>query len=425
MLKGTLQGTDDQAVVQFKGIPYAAPPTGKDGRFKPPRPAATWKGVRDASAFGPKCLPNAGGSEDCLYLNVYAPGAAASNGKAVPVLFWVHGGSFQRGSGQQSGVAHVQKSRGKVIVVGTNYRLGIFGFLAAEELRSRDPQKSTGNYGLQDQRAAMAWVQTNIAAFGGDPKQVLLFGESAGSASVANHLARPASWPYFSAAGLESGPFYLGPTTAGMRPVYEALLDHVKCTGLLTNKLDCLLGKDSQTLVDANQYFQSHVCTSHPTEPQIVGKCGWWPSIDGVEMLQHTNQDAYLASIGRKDGHLAPVPILIGSNREDLEDTVAATPGGGKSPPSCTPQLCSESDFRTWAASLGLSAKEVADFVAAYKDEGSDESGTPVKPLGASKWYWAMHHAGTDAKEGCQARRLALVDASGKQGVPLRIHARA
>ena len=417
MLEGRARGS---SAVEFKGIPYARPPTGAAGRFRPPQPPSSWAGVRDASSFQPNCVQGSStrgelsGSEDCLYLNVYAP--AARPRKPLPVMLWIHGGGFQVGGGNSTklnGTWDVKLERGEMIVVTHSYRLALWGFLAADELRPRDPGNSTGNYGLQDQRAAMRWVRDNIASFGGDPSRIFLVGQSAGSASVSFHLTNRASWPFFSAAGLESGAYYLGPTVAGMRPKFEALLEHLHCpapTAGSSAAVDCLLRQDVAALAEANSYFGSHVPTAPPSEPAVFGKMGWWPSIDGVEMTDFVATSAYKAAKKLPGGKLAPVPVLVGSTRDDLEcqpphGCGAAVAGGGMSePPTCDPAACDEEDFRGWGRALGLDSASVEALVAAYQ---TDEGGRAPEPPGASHWYWAMHHAGTDAQEGCPARRMA------------------
>eukprot|EP00439_Symbiodinium_sp_Y106_P044364 s303_g5.t1 len=161
---------------------------------------------RQAQKFGENCMQVKGqriiGSESCLFLNVWT----AKQCRKCTVMFWIHGGSYDMFNGTS-----LVDFAGELIVVTVNYRLGILGFAGSEQLRSRDPKGSTGNYGLQDsyrdQRAALRWVHRNIAAFGGDPQKVVLFGESAGAGSIAVHLTSPESWPLFHSAIMESGAF--------------------------------------------------------------------------------------------------------------------------------------------------------------------------------------------------------------------------
>merc|ERR1712232_795064 len=151
-------------------------------------------------------------SEDCLYLNVYAP--TKKSAQLKPVMLWIYGGGYQGGGGNETrlngtwDVALNERTSNEFIVVTFNYRNNVFGFAASDKLRSRDPSGGTGNYGVLDQRLAMQWVHDNIHAFGGDASRVYIVGQSAGASSVSNHLVRPKSWGLFHAAGLESGAFY-------------------------------------------------------------------------------------------------------------------------------------------------------------------------------------------------------------------------
>ena len=194
---GAVRGQSDGVVASFKGVPYAAPPVG-DLRWKPPAPQAPWAGVRTASAFAPACLqPSspiafyrddpAEQSEDCLYLNVWAPVGASK----APVIVWIHGGSLMMGTAStphHDGRALAAKG---AVVVTINYRLGVFGYLAHPELTAESPQRASGNYGTLDQVEALRWVRRNIEAFGGDPDSVTVMGESAGALSAAQLMASP------------------------------------------------------------------------------------------------------------------------------------------------------------------------------------------------------------------------------------------
>jgi len=214
---GIVEGTTstDGKVQIFKGIPYAAPPVGAL-RWKEPQPVASWTGVRKATEFGARCMQwnvygdmvfrDPGPSEDCLYLNVWTPNASAD--AKLPVMVWVYGGGFQAGATsepRQDG--EVLAHRG-VVVVSMNYRLGIFGFFSHPELTKESPHHASGNYGLLDQAAALEWVRKNIAAFGGDPEDVTIFGESAGSFSVSALMASPVSKGLIHRAMGESGAFF-------------------------------------------------------------------------------------------------------------------------------------------------------------------------------------------------------------------------
>lgn len=214
---GVVEGTAsaDGKVQVFKGIPFAAPPVG-ELRWKEPQPVAPWKGVKKATEFGARCMQgnvfgdmvfhDAGPSEDCLYLNVWTPNASSS--AKQPVMVWIYGGGFQAGAtseGRQDGEALAHRG---VVIVSMNYRLGIFGFFSHPELTKESPHHASGNYGLLDQAAALQWVRKNIAAFGGDPENVTIFGESAGSFSVSALMASPVSKKLIHRAIGESGAFF-------------------------------------------------------------------------------------------------------------------------------------------------------------------------------------------------------------------------
>jgi para-nitrobenzyl esterase len=210
---GVLQGVQEDGIRAFRGIPFARPPVG-ERRFRRPEPPENWPGVRDASCFGPSApqmklqidfLPGmevGAQSEDCLYLNVFAPAAAGSK---RPVLVWIHGGAFTIGSGSQPFYdMRPLVRRGDAVLVTVNYRLGALGFLHLAELAGED-FAGAANAGILDQVAALEWVRDNIAAFGGDPGSVTIFGESAGGMSVGTLLGMPAACGLFQKAIAQSG----------------------------------------------------------------------------------------------------------------------------------------------------------------------------------------------------------------------------
>ena len=211
---GTLAGLRDAAtgLDEFRGIPYAAPPIGPL-RWKPPQPVASWTGTRAADHFGPRCMQlglfsdmvfrSDGVSEDCLYLNVWTP--AGSEGEKLPVLVYFYGGGFVGGDGSEFRYDGASLAQRGIVTVTVNYRLGVFGFLALPELADESPHHAAGNYGLLDQVAALRWVHRNIAAFGGNPDQVTIGGESAGSMSVSALMASPLSKGLMQRAIGESG----------------------------------------------------------------------------------------------------------------------------------------------------------------------------------------------------------------------------
>ncbi len=210
---GKVEGQLEQTGVRsFKGIPFAAPPVGKF-RWREPQPVESWTGTRKAQKFGPMAMQppifgdmnfrSDGMSEDCLYLNVWAPADAAK--KNLPVLVYFYGGGFVAGDGSEprydgDSIAHFD-----IVTVTVNYRLNIFGFFSHPELTKESPNNASGNYGLLDQAAALKWVNENIAAFGGDPGKVTIAGESAGSVAVSAQMASPLSKHYLAGAIGESG----------------------------------------------------------------------------------------------------------------------------------------------------------------------------------------------------------------------------
>jgi para-nitrobenzyl esterase len=187
MVSGNASATPDVRV--FKGIPYAAPPTG-DQRWRAPKPAAHWDGVRKADTFSPVCMQGTDrGSEDCLYLNVWSGAKAA--GEKRPVMVWIYGGGYYTGSGSAAMYDGEALAKKGAVIVTINYRLGEFGFFSYPGLTTESDRRGAGNFGVMDSIAALQWVQRNIAAFGGDPKRVTVFGESAGAGLVANLMTIP------------------------------------------------------------------------------------------------------------------------------------------------------------------------------------------------------------------------------------------
>jgi para-nitrobenzyl esterase len=222
-------------VTSYKGIPFAAAPVG-DLRWKAPRPAASWKGVRACLAFGPSpmqpkpvpflflgpefVVPQQPLSEDCLYLNIWT--AARSFREKRPVIIWIYGGGFVTGGSAAPGYSGESLAGQGIVFVSFNYRLGIFGYFAHRALTAESPQHSSGNYGLMDQIAAIEWVKKNIRAFGGDPDRITIAGQSAGSASVNCLLASPLAQGLFQCAIGESGSLVLENPILHMRSLQDA-----------------------------------------------------------------------------------------------------------------------------------------------------------------------------------------------------------
>lgn len=301
---GSVEGSmsTDGKVQIFKGIPYAAPPVGAL-RWKEPQPAANWRDVRKATEFGPQCMQarvyddmvfrDAGPSEDCLYLNVWTPKASSS--AKLPVMVWIYGGGFQSGATSEPRQDGEHLAHKGVVIVSMNYRLGIFGFFSHRELTKESPHHASGNYGLQDQAAALRWVQKNIAAFGGDPENVTIFGESAGSLSVCALMASPTSKALIHRAIGESGAFFGRTLTAERLP--ESEQDGAKFGGTVgADTLEKLRGMTAQQLLDA------------ATKDRNAFHFG--PNIDGYFFPESP------AQIYAK-GNQAHVSLLAGWNRDE------------------------------------------------------------------------------------------------------------
>jgi len=388
---GDVIGIETKTYRYFKGIPFASPPV-NDLRWRPPVPPKPWKPeVLNATEFKHNCLQNPSASfmgwpqplstlsEDCLYLNVYAPPKNLSKA-LVPVMVWIFGGGFQGGGGNETrlnGTWDVTLSKGELVIVTFNYRLNIFGFLAADALRDRDAENSTGNYGIQDQRMALQWVKTNIKAFGGDPNRIFIVGQSAGADSVGQHLVRKKSWGLFSSAGLESGAFPDGlhmETVADKVKDYSAVLKWTNCTKA-KDPVDCLINTSPLVLLNSSIKNIGH----------------WKPVVDGVDLVESA------AALARR-GVLAPVPVIAGSVMEDIN------PHGI----NCHPLECNETDFRKWAKNWGFNQTEVERFVQLYSDEIPRPGGK------YTKWFWAERHAGADAWGTCPTRRFIKWETNAK-----------
>lgn len=203
---GLLQGISEDGLTIYKGIPFAAPPVG-ELRWRPPQPAAKWDGVKQAVEFAPGPIqggnPPSGKSEDCLYLNVWTP--AKSAGDRIPVLVWIYGGGFGAGATSERNYSGENLAKKGVVLVSIAYRVGQLGFLAHPELSAESPNHVSGNYGLLDMIAGLQWIQKNIAAFGGDPGKVTIFGESAGGIAVSMLCASPLAKGLFHGAISQSG----------------------------------------------------------------------------------------------------------------------------------------------------------------------------------------------------------------------------
>ena len=342
---GAVRGTVVRGAYEFLGLPYAAPPTG-DLRWRPPQSPGEWHGVRDATQFAPSCpqptksnpfLPTGPLSEDCLYLNVYAPTLDRDGHR--PVLVWIHGGGFT-----EDGARNYDGSKlaaDGIVVVTINYRLGALGFLAHPALASR-PSGPTGNYGLMDQLAALRWVKHNIARFGGDPHNVTIAGQSAGGVAVLDLLVSHSSRGLFQRAIVQSGAFALTqqPLAAG-EAAGEAFAAKAGCPD------------------------QTAECLRHLPVADLVNNFpgAAIPGVIDGEILTESTGTALAA------GRFAHVPVLNGINHNEEFIFVAGlhvTVSHGTFIPIPEEPVNADSYQLDIAAVLGVSAERAAAIAAEY-----------------------------------------------------------
>lgn len=296
---GLLQGTLENGLAVYKGIPFAAPPVG-NLRWRAPQPAAKWEGVLQATKFAPGPIqgwaPPSGKSEDCLYLNVWTPAKSAND--RIPVLVWIYGGGFGGGSTSEPNYNGENLAKKGVVLVSIAYRVGQLGFLAHPELSAESPNHVSGNYGLLDMIAGLQWVQKNIAAFGGDPNKVTIFGESAGGIAVSMLSASPLAKGLFHGAISQSGGSF-GPT----RPI-------------------TMPGENLKRLADAERSGEAYAKSAGVSSlaelrnlppDKLPGSRGlgmFWPIIDGC-VIPDDQYKLYEA------GKFNDTPILVGYNSDE------------------------------------------------------------------------------------------------------------
>jgi para-nitrobenzyl esterase len=321
---GTLQGVTEGDVSIFKGIPYAAAPTGAN-RWRPPQPFTPWKGIKDATKFGADPAQmgfprdgnkiSASSSEDCLFLNIWRP-ANASPGSKLPVMVWIYGGAFMFGSGAQPGYSGVNFAKQGVMLVTINYRLGRLGFFAFPALSKEKQDEFKGNYAYMDQIAALKWVQEHISAFGGDPKNITIFGESAGGVSVQSLLTIPSARGLFQKAIVESGGGRDGVLTG--RPINKENADRyypvsAEMIGVNFAKKHGIEGTDAAALAKLRGLSVEEIIDGGQ-ETDGPGGAPTYPGpiVDG-KLVVETAQSAYNA------GRVPKVSLMIGSNSAEIE----------------------------------------------------------------------------------------------------------
>ena len=365
---GSVRGTSEGAVAVYKGIPYAAPPVG-EARWQPPRPAERWDGVRDATAFGPACyqptVPGAANgiyyedvgamSEDCLSLNVWTPQDAEN----APVFVWIHGGALVSGASSFEMYDGARLAKQGVVVVSFNYRLGVLGFLAHPELSTESPEQISGNYGLMDQIAALRWIEQNIKAFGGNPDNVTIAGESAGALSVMWLMTSPAARGLFDKAIMESAYMISSPalkTAQNGHPSAESMGTWLQ--GQL-DAPDLAALRDMEPGALVNRAARAGFLT--------------WSTVDG-KLIPHQIAETF------DRGEQAPVPLLAGFNSGEIRSLRRLLP------PAPATRSAYEEKIREQYGDLA----EV--FLALYPSDNIDES---------------MLAATRDALYGWTAERLA------------------
>ena len=301
---GLVEGVRENAAVVFKSIPFATPPVG-ELRWRPPQAPLPWAGVKKADRFSPVCMqtgsypPDAPAetvSEDCLYLNIWVPVAAKK--EKLPVMVWIYGGGLENGSASTPLYAGDRLARKGVILVTANYRLGVFGFLAHPDLTSESEHHSSGNYGLLDQIAALSWVQRNIAAFGGDPNRVTVFGQSSGSISISALATSPLAKGLFQRAIGESGGLF--------EPIN--LAPGFKLPGAEQDGKAFASRAGATTLAELRQ---------RPATELMKTPFGAHLIVDGFALTQ-SPYDAY------RKGEQNDVALLLGSNRDEGQAFIAA-----------------------------------------------------------------------------------------------------
>lgn len=369
---GKLQGaaaTGNAPVQIFRGIPYAKPPVG-ELRWREPQSLEKWHGVRAADEFGPRCMqkhmwddmffrsPKA--SEDCLYLNVWTPANLGKGASAkLPVLVYVYGGGFVAGDSSEPRYDGAAMAARGVVVVTLNYRLGIFGFLAHPQLTAESRDKASGNYGLLDQAAALAWVKRNIAAFGGDPGRITIGGESAGSMSVSAMMVSPLT------RGLIVG--VIGESGSALPPFQSRTLAEAEKKGA-----------EFAAFVQAPTLAQMRAL---PPEKLLASQgflgAFWAPDIDG-HYLTEAPEKTYAA------GKAARVPALIGANSQESPASLIL----GKSQPTVD-------DYRRDLQRLfGADGDRLFQLYPAANDADVRRAATELagdRFIGASTWNWFDH----------------------------------
>jgi para-nitrobenzyl esterase len=364
---GQIAGVDEQDVHKWLGVPFAAPPVG-DLRWRSPQPVVPWQGVRAADTFSPACaqtatwLPNPK-SEDCLYLNIWAP----RNAHNLPVMVWIHGGGYYGGSAAQPSYDGRNLARHGAVIVTLNYRLGVLGFFAHPELSAESAHKASGNQGLEDQIAALQWVRDNIAAFGGDPQRVTIFGNSAGGESVAQLMASPVAKGLFQRAISQSGNFGV-PLTAGENAYFSRQ------------------SAEDRALTYAKAVGAAHISDLRQLSVEDLHKVAYYtlPSVDGYVLRED------LTTTYTRKRH-NDVPLMAGwtaDEGKDLAPELLFTP------------TFTAANYRALVTKL-LGHSPSPELLAAYPGATDAEAKASINRLSNDWWGWRIWYwAGLQAREG-------------------------
>jgi len=390
--EGILQGTFENGLTVYKGIPFAAPPVG-ELRWRPPQPAAKWDGVRQASKFAPEPMqggnPVSGKSEDCLYLNVWTP--AKSPNEKIPVLVWIYGGGFNFGGTAEPTYNGEKLAKKGVVLVSIAYRVGQFGFLVHPELSAESPAHVSGNYGLLDMIAALKWIKSNIAAFGGDSGKVTIFGESAGGIAVSMLCASPLAKGLFEGAISQSGGSF-GPTRLttfpgeNMKRLHDAEAAgeaYVKGAGFSSigdlrkvdaGKLPAVRGL-AWPIVDGwvipDDQYKLYVAGKYNETPILVG----YNSDEGASFSPPKTPDDYIAAVKNRYGKFA-------------DDLINAYPPGTGTVAKTARDLSRDAAFgwHTWSWAMLQSNKGKSKVFYYYFDQH------PEYPVGSPRAGFGSPH---------------------------------
>jgi para-nitrobenzyl esterase len=372
---GIVQGTIEKSgITSFKGIPFAAPPVG-ELRWKEPQPGKKWEGVLKVDKFGPNPMQynifgdmifrSNGMSEDCLYLNVWTP--SKKSDKLLPVLVYFYGGGFVAGDGSESRYDGESMASKGIVALTVNYRLGVFGFLSHPELTKESPHRSSGNYAVMDQAAALKWVQQNIAAFGGDPKRVTIAGESAGSIAVSAQMVSPVSKDLFAGAIGESGSLLGALPPVPLRDAEQTGLEFARSVNAASLKE--LRAMAAEQLIEASRKF-------NPFRFSMT--------IDGY-FFPGSPYEIY------EKGEQARVPLLVGWNSEEM--SYRAIMGNEK--------LTKENFEKVVQQLYGDRSSEVLKVYHANTDEEVEQVATDLagdRFISFSTWKWAELHSKTSGR---------------------------